>query len=140
VDQHGNVQPIGGVNEKIEGFFKYCKVNGLTGEQGVIIPEQNVKHLMLDHEVLDAVASGKFHIWAVKNVDEGIELLTGIEAGVPDDKGCFPPDSIHGRVMAKLRGWMEKAARLKKDLDKADRCAREKQEKETDEDKDKSNS
>lgn len=118
VDQHGNIQPIGGVNEKIEGFFKYCKANGLTGEQGVIIPEQNVQHLMLDHEVVEAVALGKFHVWAVKSIDEGIELLTGVEAGIPDGNGCFPPESIHGKVMAKLRGWMEKAIKLKKILRK----------------------
>lgn len=121
VDQHGNIQPIGGVNEKIEGFFKYCKANGLTGEQGVIIPEQNVQHLMLDHEVVEAVALGKFHVWAVKSIDEGIELLTGVEAGIPDGNGCFPPESIHGKVMAKLRGWMEKAIKLKKDIEKENR-------------------
>jgi len=121
VDQHGNVQPIGGVNEKIEGFFKYCMATGLTGEQGVIIPQQNIQHLMLDHEVVEAVASGKFHIWAVKNIDEGIELLTGVEAGIPDGNGCFPSESIHGKVMVKLRGWMEKATKLRKDVEKENR-------------------
>jgi lon-related putative ATP-dependent protease len=103
VNQRGEIQPIGGVNEKIEGFFEVCKAKGLTGSQGVLIPRSNIRHLMLKEEVVDAVREGKFHIWAVSNVDEGIEILTGVPAGVRDENGQFPPDSVHGRVNAKLQ-------------------------------------
>jgi lon-related putative ATP-dependent protease len=116
VDQFGNVQPIGGVNEKIEGFFSYCKVRGLTGTQGVMIPQSNVRHLMLNHEVMEAVEKGEFHVWAVSSIDEGIEILTGIEAGVPDGEGLYPEGTIHARVKGCLRDWMKRGARLKKAL------------------------
>ena len=88
INQKGEIQPIGGVNEKIEGFFKVCKAKGLTGTQGVIIPHQNVKNLMLNKEVIQAVAEGKFHIYPIKTIDEGIEILTGVKAGerLPDGK------------------------------------------------------
>ena len=102
VDQRGNIQPIGGANEKIEGFFQTCKRLGLTGEQGVILPEQNVVHLMLRAEVRQAVAEGRFHIYPVSTVDEGIEILTGVPAGDLEQDGTYPPDSVHGRVMARL--------------------------------------
>jgi len=102
VDQHGNIQVIGGANFKIEGFFTACKLKGITGEQGVIIPRQNIKNLMLKREVIDAVEQGKFHIWAVSNVDEGIEVLTGVPAGSPED-----PDSIHGKVRARLEEFAD---------------------------------
>ena len=81
VNQHGEVQAIGGVNEKIEGFFDICLARGLSGEQGVLIPAANVKHLMLRADVVDAVAAGSFHVYAVAHVDEGIVLLTGLPAG-----------------------------------------------------------
>ena len=81
VNQRGMIQPIGGVNEKVEGFFKICKSRGLTGEQGAIIPIQNIKNLMLDDEVIEAVREGKFRIWAVSTIDEGLEILTGVPAG-----------------------------------------------------------
>lgn len=116
VDQFGNVQPIGGVNEKIEGFFKYCKVQGLTGDQGVMIPESNVVHLMLDHEVMQAVQEGKFHIWAIRHVDEGIEILTGVPAGKMDEAGNFPEGTVHAQAKQKLRAFMERSAKLKKEL------------------------
>lgn len=103
VNQMGEVQPIGGVSRKIEGFFKCCKLKGLTGEQGVLIPATNVRHLMLKQEVVDAVAEGKFHIWAVSSIDQGIELLTGIPAGKPNKRGEYPPDTINGRVAARFR-------------------------------------
>jgi len=115
VDQHGNVQPIGGVNEKIEGFFEYCKVGGLNGEQGVMIPESNRINLMLDHEVVEAVQKGLFHIWAVSTIDEGLRILTGEEPGAVDEDLCYPPDTIHGKVMARLDGWMRRSARIKKE-------------------------
>ncbi len=94
VNQMGEIQPIGGVNEKIEGFFDICSLNGLTGDQGVIIPESNVTNLMLKDEVIDAVNEGRFHIYSVKKIEEGLELLTGIPAGEPDKFGEYPKDSI----------------------------------------------
>jgi lon-related putative ATP-dependent protease len=102
VDQQGNVQPIGGVNEKIEGFFETCKRRELTSEQGVILPQQNVVNMMLRAEVRQAVAEGKFHIYPVHTVDEGIEILTGVPAGELDEDGVYPEDSVHGRVMDRL--------------------------------------
>ncbi|WP_024822169.1 Lon protease family protein [Aminobacterium mobile] len=116
VDQFGNVQPIGGANEKIEGFFRYCNSKGLSGRQGVMIPKRNVIHLMLSQEVLDAVSEGKFHIWAVDTIDQGIEILTGKPAGAPDEQGVYPEDSIHGLVKKQLVSWMKEAARLKKEF------------------------
>ncbi|MDO5114785.1 MAG: ATP-binding protein [Synergistaceae bacterium] len=114
VDQRGNIQPIGGVNEKIEGFFRYCKAKGLTGKQGVMIPVQNEQHLMLSHEVTEAVKRGRFHIWSVSTIDEGIEILTGIPAGTENEKGEYPAKSVHGRVQAALEGWLERSFRYKK--------------------------
>lgn len=102
VNQHGEVQAIGGVNEKIEGFYDLCFARGLTGDQGVLIPAANVKHLMLRQDVVSAVAAGQFHIYAVSSIDEGIELLTGVAAGAPDESGQYPPDSVNGRVVARL--------------------------------------
>ncbi|HET7337914.1 MAG TPA: ATP-binding protein [Candidatus Dormibacteraeota bacterium] len=105
VDQHGNVQAVGGVTDKIEGFFKVCRSIGLTGEQGVIIPMANVADLMLDDEVIDAVRAGKFSVWAVESVDEGIEILTGVEAGQPGAGGTYPAQSIHDLVARRLQGY-----------------------------------
>lgn len=102
VNQLGEIQAIGGANEKIEGFFKTCKSRGLTGEQGVIIPAANVPNLMLSQEVVEAVREGKFHIYAVKTVDQGMEVLTGLKAGRRRRNGDFPPDTINGRVQATL--------------------------------------
>ncbi len=103
MNQHGAVQAIGGVNEKIEGFFDVCRARGLTGEQGVIIPTANIQHLMLRDDVIDAARRGLFHIHAVDTVNEGIELLTGMQAGEPAADGTVPPDSFNGCVAAKLR-------------------------------------
>lgn len=102
VNQHGQIQAIGGVNEKIEGFFDVCRARGLTGEQGVLIPAANLKHLMLRQDVVEAAAAGRFSIYPVKTIDEGIELLTGIAAGEREESGRFPEDSINGRVEARL--------------------------------------
>jgi predicted ATP-dependent protease len=102
VNQHGEVQPIGGVNEKIEGFFDVCKNRGLTGEQGVLIPASNVKHLMLRQDVVKAVEQGEFHVYSVQTVDQGVELLTGIPAGERDEEGDFPEGSINQLVEARL--------------------------------------
>ena len=107
VDQHGNVQAVGGVTRKVEGFFATCKARGLTGEQGVIVPAANVRNLMLDDEVVEAVRDGRFHVWAVRTTDEGIELLTGRRAGRPRADGTFPPDSVHGLVAARLAAYAE---------------------------------
>ena len=102
VNQQGEIQPIGGVTEKVEGFFSLCRDRGLTGKQGVIIPASNVDNLMLNHEVVRAVAEGKFHIYAVSSVEEGIELLTGVRAGEHDDKGCYPEGTVFYLVEQKL--------------------------------------
>jgi lon-related putative ATP-dependent protease len=107
VNQHGRVQPIGGVNEKIEGFFDVCRAKGLTGEQGVIIPAANVKHLMLRRDVVEAARTGRFRVHAVETVDQALELLLGIPAGERDESGAFPEDSVNGRVARKLREWTE---------------------------------
>jgi lon-related putative ATP-dependent protease len=103
VNQHGVVQPIGGVNEKIEGFFEVCRQRGLSGEQGVIIPASNAKNLMLHPEVIEAVREGQFSIHTVKSVDEALSLLTGVEAGGTDAEGNYPAESVNGRVQARLR-------------------------------------
>jgi len=108
VNQHGQAQPIGGVNEKIEGFFDVCKGRGLTGEQGVILPASNVQHLMLRHGVVEAVEAGQFHVYPVQTVDQAIELLTGIPAGERDEEGNFPEGSINQRVEARLIELAEK--------------------------------
>lgn len=102
VNQHGDIQAIGGVNEKIEGFFDICRERGLTGEQGVIIPASNVQHLMLKQEVVEAVRAGRFHVYPVERVDEGIELLTGLPAGERDESGGYPEGTVNGMVERRL--------------------------------------
>lgn len=102
VNQHGEVQAIGGANEKIEGFYRVCKVFGLTGKQGVIIPESNAKHLMLHEDVVDAVKAGKFHIHAIATIDEGIELLMGKPAGELKADGSYPKGTINCAVQEKI--------------------------------------
>ncbi len=108
VNQYGEVQAIGGVNEKIEGFFAVCKEQGLTGDQGVIIPAANVQHLMLDEEVVQAVREGRFHIWAVETIDQGIEILTGVPAGERQADGSYPDGTVHRRVLDRLRAYAER--------------------------------
>jgi predicted ATP-dependent protease len=103
VDQFGNVQPIGGVNHKIEGFFQVCRAAGLSGKQGVMIPRRNLRHLMVSQEVQDAMKSGTFHLWAIDTIDQGIEILSGMPAGSPDDG----PDTVMGRVAARLAQFHE---------------------------------
>ena len=104
VNQRGEVQPIGGVNYKIEGFFDVCSRRGLTGSQGVIIPRANVQHLMVRRPILEAVKAGKFHVWAIDHVDEGIEILTGMAAGESNEKGEWPEGSLNHRVDERLLG------------------------------------
>lgn len=113
VSQLGQVQAIGGVNEKIEGFFDLCNARGLTGEQGVLIPAANVKHLMLRHDVVEAVAAGKFRIYPVETIDEGIELLTGMAAGVASERGAYPKGTVNRLVYDRLA----KLATKRRDLD-----------------------
>ena len=108
VNQHGEAQPIGGVNEKIEGFFDVCRGRGLTGEQGVIIPASNVQHLMLRHDVVEAVQAGQFHVYPMRTVDDAIELLTGVPAGERDAEGNFPEGGINQHVEARLIELAEK--------------------------------
>lgn len=102
LNQKGDVQPIGGVNEKIEGFYDVCKARGLTGKQGVIIPTQNIQELMLRNDVIDAVVKNQFHIYAIKRVEEGIELLTGVKAGIKTPKG-YEPGSVFDLVEKKIK-------------------------------------
>lgn len=108
VNQKGEIQPIGGVNHKIEGFFQVCKAKGLNGDQGVLIPYQNLRNLMLREEVVDAVRQGQFHIYAVKTIDEGIEVLTGVETGPRREDGTYPEGSINFLVNRRLTEMAEK--------------------------------
>jgi lon-related putative ATP-dependent protease len=120
VDQQGNVQPVGGVNEKIEGFFEACSRRGLTGEQGVILPAQNVSNLMLKAQVRQAVEDGSFHIYPVRSIDKGLEILTGVSAGDLREDGTYPPDSVHGRVVSRLLEIAENLKPKGADDDEAD--------------------
>ena len=110
VNQKGEIQPIGGVNQKIEGFFRVCQAKGLNGDQGVLIPQQNLRNLMLREEVVDAVRQGRFHIYSATTVDEGIEILTGVPAGEKQKDGVYPEDTINCLVNKRLE---EMAERLK---------------------------
>lgn len=112
LNQKGDVQPIGGVNEKIEGFFDICKLNGLTGNQGVIIPIQNVEDLMLRHDVIDAVSKNKFHIYPISRVEEGIEILTGVKAGMKTTTG-YEEGSVFDRVEKKIKELFEKSRAIR---------------------------
>jgi ATP-dependent Lon protease len=103
LNQKGEIQPIGGVNEKIEGFFDVCRAKGLTGTQGVLIPHQNVRNLMLRSDIVNSVREGKFHVYPVHTIDQGIEILTGVEAGVQDANGDYPDGTVHGLVDRELQ-------------------------------------
>ena len=105
VNQKGQIQPIGGVNEKIEGFFQICKMRGLDGSHGVVIPIQNVNNLQLSDEVVDAVKNKQFHIYAISTIDEGIEILTGVPAGKKDKEGNFPAGTVNYLVYEKLKKY-----------------------------------
>jgi predicted ATP-dependent protease len=113
MNQRGDIQAIGGVNEKIEGFFDTCRIDGLSGTQGVMIPQANVDDLMLREDVLDAVATGKFHIWPIARVEQGVELLTGTPAGSRNGAGRFEPGTVFARVDERLRDM----ARVMKDFE-----------------------
>ena len=105
VNQKGEIQPIGGVNEKIEGFFKICKLRGLDGSNGVMIPSLNEKNLNLSDEVIDAVRNKLFHIYTISTIEEGIEILTGVPAGKPDSNGKFPAGTINYLAYEKLKKY-----------------------------------
>ena len=105
VDQHGRIQAVGGVNEKIEGFFAICESRGLTGMQGVVIPRANIRHLMLADAVVEAARAGTFHVWAIGTVDEGLRILTGIPPGGRRRDGTFRPGSVHALVEDRLEGF-----------------------------------
>lgn len=125
LNQKGDVQPIGGVNEKIEGFFEVCKYNGLNGKQGVVIPIQNVKELMLKEEVIDAVNKKQFHIYAISRIEEGIEILTGVIAGKRTAKG-YEKDSVFDLVEKKLKEMYKKSRNIKDEPSKSTRKKRRK--------------
>lgn len=107
MNQRGEVQAVGGINEKIEGFFDVCRMQGLTGQQGVILPASNQQHLMLKSDVIEAVSAGQFHLYAVSQVDEAIQLLTGCEVGVSDHNGDYPAQSFNAAVAARLKLWAD---------------------------------
>ncbi len=113
INQNGEIQPVGGINSKIEGFYDACKIKGLTGEQGVIIPEANLKNLMLREELGEAVAAGKFHIYAISSIDDGIELLTGMDAGSELADGSFPSKTVNEAVIRRLRKFGEALSQQK---------------------------
>ena len=117
VNQHGEIQPIGGVNQKIEGFFDVCQAKGITGKQAVIIPKSNIKNLTLKNRVIDAVKKGKFHIYPISTIDEGMEILTGVEAGKRDKDGSFAENTVNGKVQNKLVYLMKEQAKLKKEAE-----------------------
>ena len=121
VNQHGQVQAIGGVNEKIEGFFDLCNARGLTGDQGVLIPVANVKHLMLRQDIVEAAAAGQFRIYPVTTIDEGIELLTGVPAGTRNAKGKYPKGTINFLVEQRLQAMAERRADLDEQAGKRQR-------------------
>jgi predicted ATP-dependent protease len=108
VNQAGEIQPIGGVNQKIEGFFQICQARGLTGMQGVMIPEQNLRNLMLSDNIVEAVKKGTFHIYSAKTIDEGIEILTGVRAGNKKKDGSYPKGTVNYLVDTALREMAEK--------------------------------
>jgi lon-related putative ATP-dependent protease len=117
VNQKGQIQAIGGVNHKIEGFYEVCKTRGFTGNQGVMIPQANQKNLMLSKEVIDAVKKRKFHVYQVATVEEGIEILTGTPAGKVDQDGNFPNGTVYGAVQQKLKQYFQRSLEWKKALE-----------------------
>jgi predicted ATP-dependent protease len=117
VNQKGKIQAIGGVNQKIEGFYEVCKTKTLSGTQGVIIPRANTKNLMLSKEVVDAVKRREFHVYQVSTVEEGIEILTGVPAGKADKDGKYPKRTVYGAVQKKLRQYFKRSLQLKKEIE-----------------------
>jgi predicted ATP-dependent protease len=120
VNQLGEVQPIGGVNEKIEGFFETCRKRGLTGTQGVVIPARNTKHLALRRDIVEAVEAGRFAVYGINTIEEALELLTGMPAGERGQDGNYPSNSLYGRVVVRLAALADIAASWG-DKEKSDR-------------------
>jgi predicted ATP-dependent protease len=125
LNQKGEIQAIGAVNEKIEGFFNTCKIKGLTGTQGVIVPHQNVEELMLRQEILDAMANGQFHLYATQTINECLELLTGLPAGAKDSEGKYPEGTVHYKVDQRLRELAKEKKEEKKAEEKKDANAKD---------------
>ncbi len=113
VNQKGEVQPVGGLDEKIEGFFEACKAKGLTGDQGVVMPRRSAGRLMLRDEVIEAVEGSKFRVWAVETVDRALEILTGMPAGERGRDDRYPEGTVNRLAEDKLRGFVEKLAQLR---------------------------
>jgi len=107
VNQKGEIQPIGGVNQKIEGFYRVCKAKKLTGRQGVMIPNLNIDDLMLHKEVVESIKNGKFHIYPIETIDQGIEVLTSVEAGQIQKKGTYPEGTVNALVDKRLQEFAE---------------------------------
>jgi predicted ATP-dependent protease len=124
VNQHGEVQAIGGVNEKVEGFFDVCRQAVLTGDQGVLIPASNVRHLMLRRDVVEAAAAGQFRIFPYATIDQGLALLAGVPAGERDASRRFPPGSLNARVEARLHAFAETARAFARGDEKAEAAPR----------------
>jgi lon-related putative ATP-dependent protease len=116
VSQKGEIQPVGGVTRKVEGFFDICKHKGLTGDQGVLIPEKNIRNLMMKQEVIEAVRAGQFHVWPISSIEEGVEILTGVEAGRLQPDGTYPAGTVFGKADERL----QEIARIVKDFGKAE--------------------
>jgi predicted ATP-dependent protease len=112
VDQQGGIQPVGGLNEKIEAFFDLCAAKGLTGQQGVLIPERNCDALMLRDDVVEAIAAERFHVYAITTVEEGVELLSGVPAGVADENGHYPEGSLFRAVEMRLKRFHQAMSEL----------------------------
>ncbi|MGL5512607.1 MAG: ATP-dependent protease, partial [Sporomusa sp.] len=122
--QKGEIQPIGGVTEKIEGFFAVCKLKGLTGKQGVMIPHQNVVNLTLSDELIEAVRQEQFHIYPVATIDQGIEILTGIAAGEANEAGKYPDGTVNALVSQKLKAYTDTLVALGKSAEDKENTAR----------------
>ena len=134
MDQTGDVQPVGGINEKIEGFFDLCRLTGLDGTQGVIIPERNIKHLMLKKDVIEAVRDGTFALYPIRNVDEGLQIMTGREVGEPGEDGTYPEGTINALVVRRLTEIAESMEK-KKEKEKEEERENNKEKREEKEDK-----
>jgi predicted ATP-dependent protease len=132
MDQNGDVQPVGGINEKIEGFFDLCRIIGLDGSHGVIIPARNVKYLMLKKDVVEAVQEGKFSIYPIRKVDEGLEILTGMQAGELKEDGTYPEGTVNYLVVKRFAEISEAFEKKKeKEEDKEEEKKEEKKEQES---------
>ncbi len=130
MNQHGEVQPIGGINEKIEGFFEVCKLDNLDGKHGVIVPAKNMINLMLKREIIDAVTDGKFHIYAIDSIEDGIETLTGMPPGELQPDGNYPEGTLNFIVSQKLQE-LAKALKEKKEKEEEEEEKKKKENNET---------